>query len=592
MIQLTEEQRRAVESESRDVLCIAGAGAGKTRVLTERIRYLIEQKGISPASMIVLTFTRKSANELLHRLAANMPDDPLRSGMLCGTFHSVALKLLKADGDKLGLVGPSIEVLAPDDADAILEQCCRDLGYLKADRWTQPMSGQRIREYREAQYTGRELGWLKEFDVAPFARAFGNYRHTLMSLNCLDFGLILMECTRLLTEFPAVLDGYRKKIGHVLVDELQDSDATQYRLHDFFAPPATFFGVGDTRQAIYGFRGARPDLMLERHPNAEVVNLTECFRCDSTIVKAANKLIAVNAEPMTKPLTCATGKKGRVVRFHGRSEQIANVIIANHRTGFAWRDMVVLARTHRALSRIQECCAAAGVPCHRVGASFGLFASPEFRTLHRILRLIANPHDDVAFLSLTELLGIDGPTLATLRSHAHNNAWPLWKAYTQAVAGSSTLGVLQATMMQVNAEWTTTRIVASLQRFTIPACVEYWTTNYAMMPLPEALRTHAMRYQEADSDILTADVVQLMTVHAAKGLEFPMVLVANLNEGDFPSSQSAKAHGVNEERRLAYVAFTRAKESLVLHWREPEDQSEGRTAKAPSRFLEEAGATK
>jgi len=590
---LTEQQRRAVESEARDVLVVAGAGSGKTRVLTERIRYLIEQKGVSPASMLALTFTRKAAAELLGRLARSLTgiDDPKSTGMLIGTFHSVALGILKVHGDKLGLIGPEIEVLDPDDADAVLEQSARDLGYLKDKRWLNRMTGEKVKQYREAQYSSRELPWLKEHDEGPYKRLFQQYRTTLMTLNCLDFGLILMECRRLLTTNPDVLAIYRDQIKHVLVDELQDSDATQYDLHDFFAPPATFFGVGDTRQAIYGFRGARPDLMLERHPGAEVVNLTDCFRCDKAIVIAANDLIAVNAEPMTEPLTWVTGKKGKVASFPGRSEHVAVTLNLLHwQAGYAWRDMVVLSGTHRRLTTIEDRCRESGVPCRRVGATFSLFDTEEFKTLHRILRLIANPQDDIAFLGLTEELGLDAGALSGLRTKAHKNSWPLWRAWIERgpAPSATTLGI---TMSLIEPFQPVDQILHQLGGegcFSLDGpTVEYWRCLYQGKRLADALLQHALRDQQ--DDLCTDDVVQLMTIHAAKGLEWPLVLIANLNEGDMPRSRAIKEGQEKEERRLAYVAFTRAKETLLLHYRRPEDQDADRMPQAPSRFLAESG---
>lgn len=607
-ISLTDQQRRAVESESRDVLVVAAAGSGKTRVLTERIRFLIEQRGVSPSSMMCLTFTRKAAGELLSRLAASFGDgfDPRRKGMLIGTFHSVALTILRAEGDKLGLLPDSIGILEPDDADMILDMVCRDLGYLIRKAWCKPLSWERVSTYRESQYTGARPKWLTSNVEHLYDRIHSLYRNTCLGMNVLDFGMILTECRRLLIEFPDVLTRYREKVRHVLVDELQDSDATQYDLHDFFAPPATFFGVGDTRQAIYGFRGARPDLMLERHPLAEVVNLTDCFRCGASIVTAANSLIARNAEPMTEPLECATGRAGRVHVFNGRSADVAAKIMGLRETGYAWRDTAVLYRAHRTGKRLAEVFGEFEIPHHRVGASFELCETPEFKTIHRILRLIANPRDDVAFLGLVPLFGIDSVTLAEIRKRASSNAWSLWKAYSDRPAlGSEFRLIVHGVGDCIDAlneeePALANEILESIKieflppdaaNFSIFRAISWWQQHAESMTLPELLRWFALR--DSQDDLVTGDVVQLMTVHAAKGLEFPSVIVANLNEGNFPSSRAAnEPEGVREERRLAYVAMTRAKETLGLHYRKPEDQDPTRKIKAPSRFLAESGVAK
>ena len=600
-IELTPAQRRAVETEARDCLVIAGAGSGKTRVLTERVRFLIERSGVSPANIMVLTFTRKAAGELLHRLEESIGSgfNPRRAGMLVGTFHSVALTILRPEGRALGLLPDTLTILDPTDANMMFEWAARDLGYLNSgSKWAAGMSKERARQYRDAQYTGRDLDWLETIrgGEAPYARLFAHYRHSLLTMNLLDFGLILRECNRLFDEHPDVLLRYQQRVHHVLVDELQDSDLTQYNLHDRFSPPATFFGVGDTRQAIYGFRGAQPALMLERHPDAKIVNLTDCFRCGASIVKAANRLIAVNAEPRTEPLACATNRDGSVRVEHGRSEFIAQQLVAKAAAGFAWHDIAVLYRAHATGRRLESVCRERSIPVHRVGASFDVCETPEFRLLHRLLRLICNPRDDVAFLATHELLGIDAEALREIRIKAKTGGVGLWQeAYCSPSIRRTAVGVeVKSAMVEEAQNLPAIRTLLNLQACpplasdALAAAFEFWRRHEAGLSLADLLRWFALRDSQDDLVRGWSGVV-LSTVHAAKGLEWPCVFVVNLLEGDFPSGQSLHGDGVRDERRLAYVAFTRAKEALLLHTREPADQDPHRRVKLPSRFIGEAG---
>lgn len=559
---LTKEQLAAVQSEARETLVISGAGAGKTAVIVARVQYLIEQRGASQSDIMLLSFTRKSAGEMLERLKVALGDEHPIKGMLIGTFHSVALQILRSEGHRLGYDPESLTILDAADADTLLEEAAKELGYAKPGKgkltWSAGLSFDRVSKFRESQYTGQELkdAWAK--DPALF-KIFRAYQYKMREFNTMDFGTILDQCRRLLREHADVLQRYRDRIKHVLVDELQDSDATQYDLHDFFAPPATFFGVGDTRQSIYGFRGARPDFMVERHPHAHTVPLTLCFRCGSDIVAAANTLIARNKEPLAEPMVAdeSTGK-GRVEVFHGRSEDVLIEAGKCMQHGFAPSDIAILARNHRTLRRLEEVANEKGIPAYRVGARFDVCETDEFRNSHAVYRLAVNPKDQVAKWRLRSKAALDvsypdnsfGETL--VKNASFPGDWPKARAF--------------------------------------------WDRNCGTMTIKDALRWYAMlgtqQHQRLDSgeDRPEGGAIALMTVHAAKGLEFPVVIVANCMDGEFPASRALKEHlGEREERRLFYVAATRAKERLLLHYRTADDQSEDRQVSEPSRFIKEAG---
>lgn len=561
---LTAAQSRAVVSPADDLLVIAGAGSGKTRVMVQRIAHLIRDRGMSPSSIAALTFTRRAAGELLSRLRGELGDSVDIRNMLVGTFHAIAYRILRAHGSVIGYDTPPT-ILEPWESDVVLDQVAHDLGYLSADghRWSKGMSRSRLRSDLERTYRGEAV------QRTASATIIGEYRGRLLEWRCLDFGLILAECNRLFAAVPHILDAFRAQVRAVLVDELQDADTTQYIMHDWFSPPAAFTGVGDRRQTIYRFRGARPELMQERHPDAEIVELQECFRCGDTIVGAANRLIAHNADTRESPMIGATGRCGRVDVLVGDWSAIVGRITDWRLEGYECRDIAVLARRHQTLIDIEQALVearrnrldilaekAADFPAwHRVGSGLGLCATDEFHALVCWLRIAVNPRDRVADCWLSQVP-------AETRMLAREKL---------TVIREKSLGLTEA--------------VELLAGPLSPEAV-YWIERFPEdCRIADALAVHAMR--DAQDDMPVGDAVTLSTIHAAKGLEWPCVLVAGCDEGEFPSARALREDGgVEDERRLMYVAMTRAMERLTLHCRSGLGDGVDRR---PSRFIGEAG---
>jgi DNA helicase-2/ATP-dependent DNA helicase PcrA len=611
-VKLTAAQRAAVESTANDNIVSAAAGTGKTRVLVARIKWLID--GGAPASSIMaLSFTRKAAGELKSRVAEAIGDDAAVRHLTVGTFHSVALRILRQHGHHIGWNGPRIVVLDEADAEMMMLQAARELGYLEGDKWRYGLSLSRAMEFRDWQTTGLRPAWATDEHLraeSRFPLLVGLYRTLLREMNCLDFGTILMDCSLLFSSHPDVLAGYHDQIRHVLVDEAQDLDEVQYNLHRYFSPPASFFGVGDIRQTIYRWRGARPDLMRTQYPDAALWHLNECFRCGPAVVGAANRLIAHNAESETEPMVAIRGID-TVARIGGRSADIAQWLKSlRSNYGLSWGDIAVLGRTHNALLRIDAACQDAGVPSHRVGGRFDICDSPQFRFAIACLRLAQNPKDNLAFIRIAVDLSMAPAFVAELKCAAEHNEFGMLGALRELSDPSREQApkilvspfwqrLLSATADPDN-DWAMTRslkdaiaLIPPEHRSTqIDAWFESWFDSAPDQSVAEFLSWYAHRGQPSSSqdDVAAGDVVTLSTIHAAKGLEWPCVIVANCNEGELPSSRSTKTpDGVRDERRLAYVAFTRAKEMLVLHSRRPEDQAEERSIRPPSRFLAEAG---
>jgi superfamily I DNA/RNA helicase len=602
---LTPRQREAVETDAAEVLVIAGAGSGKTRVLTERVAHLLCDCGASPSELMVLTFTRKAAGEMKSRLFAALQrrgwDDPEREcrGMLIGTFHAVAFDMLRSHGDKLGYSPEHLTVIEPADRDMLIKQVARDLGYLKGDTWGTGLSMKKVLTFVEKSYvTGHAVTPENELEFRC-SKVFSEYCARLFSLNALDFGHILLQCKYLLGSTD-VVQAYCTRIKHVLVDEIQDANTIQhYGFLDFFPQPATFFAVGDRRQSIYRFRGARPDLMTEKHPAATVIDLQDCFRCGADIVAAANSLIAVNADPLAKPMISATGRDGAVELRAGRSADIADTVKwCHHMAGFQWESIAVLARTHRTLKRLDEVFEDTKIPHYRVGGGLEICDTDEFRLLHAALRLSVNPRDNLAFLRLAPQFGLCASEYSAVRARAAKDG-------IGDFAAMGVLGLLKNELAKLVAGPDPreedprlslyVRQLASAMPHLRLAASDWWVEYCIGMDVPEALRWFALR--DVQDDVPEKqDVVTLLTVHAAKGLEWPCVIIVGLNEKEFPCGPAVRdPDEMEEERRLCYVGITRGAERVTLHWRRAVDQAKPRPGgrkviiKAPSRFLKECG---
>ncbi len=608
---MTDSQRRAIETTDRDVLVISAPGSGKTTVLVRRIFHLL-RNGYSASDLLVLTFTRAAAKQLRERLARLLQEDgeprPARilNGLLCGTFHAVSFRILQQEGGCLGYDAGTITVVDPADADLLLKQCAHDLAWLVNDKWKGGMSWKKLDDYREAYYTGQLDGIVDSLGHPPEA-VLTEYHSRLHQANAVDFGQILSQTRRLLRDHPDVLRRYQQRFRSVLVDEAQDCDTVQFDLHDFFAPPASIFCVLDTRQSIYGFRGARPDLIRERHPNATIIQMRENFRSGQRIVEAANSLMTHSTDGLAEPMECATGKPGQVSLFTGRSARICSEIGLLRQQGYSYGDICVLARRHDSLKRLAWKLTEANVPFHRVGAGFDVCGTDEFRAVHAAMRLAVNCRDNMAFLRLYPFMGLNSEQYAGTRLDAAR--WG--KSHFQALihreegeCGNDLWEICQfggrlAEVMTIeNADLPATidgELQALLDSFSnwMPesariAIGSFWVEHCAGMTWLEALEWYAGRDEQ--DDMTRGDVVTLATIHAYKGLEQNAVILIDANDGIIPGSRSMREEGgVEEERRAMYVAITRARERLVLHYRGFYDQNLDHKILPPSRFLAEAG---
>jgi DNA helicase-2/ATP-dependent DNA helicase PcrA len=572
---MTPAQVKAIESMAPAISVIAGAGSGKTRVMVEHVRRLLE-KGAFPEEILVLTFTRKAGNELKDRLLQLPHMDPHTVRRIwCGTFHAISYRILRQYGAQIGYKNnedEQITIVSPEDAEMVWKMAVAAYGKKIP-----------VRELENARLEYAHRGTQPE-DL-DFKRIFSDYRSRLRECNALDFDLLLLEVFRLFDQYPPALEYFRVRFKYVLVDEYQDTDTVQYNLHERIGPQH-LFAVGDPRQSIYSFRGAEVSIIenfQKDHPGGELLHLAECFRCGKPIVKAANKLIAHNGpfEPMVPMI-----EDGKTEVYPGGPLEIAQFL--DNKTTDNWNQIAVIARTHRVLQNVEMFLTRKGIPVNRIGkATAGLEDSYEWKNIHRLLKLAANKYDSIAFLAARKTLGITDEALEEIRHLAIANGECLRDSFRRFVFPPGE-GVFWQTIfgnLFDREDIANLPVLTAIQGIYLSLPLLYSKEFDAQ--LAEYIRSAGMEdatvknwlewvaTRDIHSELEkkeTPNAVTLITAHASKGLEWEWVILAGFDEGLFPSRGE-----INEERRLAYVAMTRARARLTVF-----------TEKRPSRFIEEA----
>ena len=630
---LNPEQRAAVTAPLGPVLVRAGAGSGKTRVLTLRIAYLIEHHGVAPGNILALTFTNKAAQEMRERLR-KMLGNRVR-GLTAGTFHAVCAKLLRAEiAGRIGHYTADFTIYAADEqlqlAAAALDAAKeRPPALMEADDLLRQISRAKSR-LLSPRLAAR---FARDPQEAFVAACYRRYQRALERANALDFDDLILLTHQLLGEHHDVLEEYQRRWPHILVDEYQDTDPSQYALVELLSRPAagrprSLFAVGDAMQAIYGFRNADHSIITRfagDFPEARVIELATNYRSRQSILDAAFAIIrhsravppmalraAASARPGERCLMIFDAKDAR-----DEAEQIARGINDLNRQGRRFREVAVLYRTRHMSRALEAALRHARVP-YSVRGSTGFYDRAVIRDALAYLRAINNPADN---LSLTRIAnvparGLGAQSLAALSAYAAQNSVSLSEALARpaawqglsakAVDGAKLLASLLARWRRF-AEGTTppdSLLADVLERSGYMAALEQRLDSEE---LPDA-RAHLQELMTAAGEhvelsaflqevaLLTSaddpdderDQVQLLTIHAAKGLEWPLVFVAGLEEGTLPHERSLTTpEGIEEERRLCYVALTRAGERLHLSW--AGERVRGQKLK-PSRFLGEIEA--
>ncbi|MBL0179174.1 MAG: UvrD-helicase domain-containing protein [Gemmatimonadetes bacterium] len=629
---LNPAQRRAAEHVTGPILVLAGAGSGKTRVLTARIASLIESHGVPPERIFAVTFTNKAAGEMKHRIGDLLERDP--AGLWIGTFHSLSARLLRREGDRLGF-SRDFSIYDQDDQISLIRRLMEERNH-PVKLYPPKLIQNIISGAKNAMQTAQDLERSAPHDpaVKVAADVYVALQRALKLANAMDFDDLILHPLTLFREHPDVLERWRKRFDFLLVDEFQDTNKVQYELIKLLGSGhQNVFAVGDDDQSIYGWRGADVRNMQSLQSDfgdAVLVKLEENYRSTKPILDAANAVIARNRTRLGKTLrTVRPGGESIVVLAaadeRDEAEWIARELKQRVQDGALYVECAVLYRTNAQSRALEESLRRAGVP-YRIVGSISFYDRREVKDLLAYLRLIANPSDDEAFLRAVGVprRGIGDSSLVMLAEQARQ-----WNLAMLATAERAEMinglrpnlrQALTTFAAQVNdvrnrvGESAPVLVMEELIRVLDYEKVlmaeglegaDRWENVRAMVagaaewseviseeeepgtPLQRFL-TEAALMSAVDTTAGREDGVTLMTLHTAKGLEWPVVVLAGMEDGLFPSGRALESpDGLDEERRLCYVGITRARDALLMTWaRARRRGGELRPAMA-SRFLKE-----
>ncbi len=632
---LNPEQRAAVTLPHESALILAGAGSGKTRVLTTRMVWLIQTGQVSPLGMLAVTFTNKAAKEMLTRISAMLPINT--RGMWVGTFHGLANRLLRTHYREAGLP-QSFQILDSQDQLSAIKRLMRSMN-IDTEKF-EPKKVQRfINGHKEAGRRARDAEAFDDYSMR-LAELYEAYDAQCQREGVADFPELLLRAYELLYRNEPLRQHYQDRFKHILVDEFQDTNILQYRwLKQFAGPRATLFAVGDDDQSIYAFRGANTANMTEferEYAHGNVIKLEQNYRSHGHILTAANTLIAQNAHRLGKNLWTAEGEGEPVRVFDAYSDQeearfVVEEVRALNREGINLCNMALLYRSNAQSRVLEHALFSASVP-YRVYGGLRFFERQEIKHALAYLRLLTNPEDDGAFLRVVNFptRGIGARALEQLAENAARSGASLWQAACTSSGKMAGFAKLIEEIKQVTrdlplAEAIDHVIEASgladyyradkdgadrLENLNelVNAAALFSEENHVVessevrddtpdgaapggaetVPVLDAFLAHAALEAGEHQAGVGNDALQLMTVHAAKGLEFHAVFITGLEEGLFPHEQSAnEENGLEEERRLMYVAITRARRRLYLSHTQSRMLHGQIRYNVPSRFLSE-----
>ncbi|MGD7001884.1 DNA helicase PcrA [Corynebacterium halotolerans] len=672
---LNPQQKAAVEHAGSPLLIVAGAGSGKTAVLTRRIAHLLRNRGVHPAQILAITFTNKAAAEMRERVGGLV--GPVAERMWVATFHSVCVRILRQQAQLVPGLNTNFTIYDGDDAKRLLTMIAKDLN-LDLKKFTGRILSSAISNQKNELIGPSEAAAAAAQTRNPFettvAAVYAEYQQRLRRANAVDFDDLIGEVVRIFTEHPEVTEYYRRRFRHVLVDEYQDTNHAQYMLVSTLVgkpsadpnavPPSELCVVGDSDQSIYAFRGAtiRNIQEFERdYPEATTILLEQNYRSTQTILSAANAVIARNEDRREKKLWTALGEGDQVVGYvadneHDEARFIAAEIDQLADQGRHYSDIAVMYRTNNSSRALEDVFIRSGIPYKVVGGT-RFYERREIRDVIAYLRVLDNPDDTVSLRRIinTPRRGIGDRAQAFISLHAENNATSFGSALVDAAAGQVDLlgargrnsvvkfnelmdglrseavelkneitgmpdigelinRILDATGYRAELEASNdpqdgtrldnlNELVSVAREFSSEAAnqVAYEEMDGGEYELGEgeAAPGSLQAFLEKVSLVADADqipeneqgVVTLMTLHTAKGLEFPTVFLTGWEDGQFPHMRAlGDPKELAEERRLAYVGITRAREKLYVtramlrsSWGNP-------VTNPPSRFLAEVPA--
>ena len=625
---LNDAQRQAVAAPASNMLVLAGAGSGKTRVLVHRIAWLVQAEGVSPNSILAVTFTNKAAREMRERIDQLMKIST--GSMWVGTFHGIAHRLLKAHWKDAGL-SQNFQILDSDDQLRIIKRIHKELE-LDESRWPPRQSQWFINNQKDE---GRRADHIQVLGHDPLQKTqiivYQRYEQACQRQGVVDFAELLLRAHELWLKKPELLKHYQQRFRHILVDEFQDTNTVQYAWLRVLAGKQTpIMAVGDDDQSIYGWRGAKIENIRQfskDFSNVVTVRLEQNYRSTSNILNAANAVIANNSDRLGKELW-TEGEEGEPLflytAFNEQDEArfVVEQIEKWVRDGNKRAEAAILYRSNAQSRVLEEALIRSGMP-YRIYGGQRFYDRLEIKNALAYARLINNRDDDTAIERVinTPTRGIGNKTIDTVRDFAREHQLSMWAAIAQVLTqklltarASNALLVFVNLINRLDAESDEMTLddlldqtiklsglidfhkkekgekgqarIENLQELVV-AARQFNADDDSLSPLQQFLDEAALDAGEQQADEYE-DSVQLMTLHSAKGLEFPLVFLVGMEENLFPHKMSLEESGrLEEERRLCYVGITRAMQKLYICYAESRRMYGNENYNSPSRFIRE-----
>ncbi|MGP3788773.1 DNA helicase II [Pseudomonas sp. B392_1p] len=632
---LNDAQRQAVAAPRGRQLVLAGAGSGKTRVLVHRIAWLIQVEHASAHSILSVTFTNKAAAEMRQRIEQLLGLNP--AGMWVGTFHGLAHRLLRAHWQEAGLA-QNFQILDSDDQQRLVKRVIRELG-LDDNKWPARQAQWFINGQKDEGLRPQHIQASGDLFLATMRTIYEAYESACARAGVIDFSELLLRALDLWRDQPGLLAHYQKRFRHVLVDEFQDTNAVQYAWLRLLAQGGdSLMVVGDDDQSIYGWRGAKIENLhqySQDFPDVDTVRLEQNYRSTATILKAANALIANNQGRLGKELW-TDGEEGEPLALyaayneHDEARYVVEGIERAIKDGMARSDIAILYRSNAQSRVLEEALLRERIP-YRIYGGQRFFERAEIKNAMAYLRLLQTRHNDAALERVINLptRGIGEKTVEALRDFARQQDLSLWAAIHEATGLKAITGraasalnafveLIDELALKVEGlplhsmaqrvieesgllayhrdekgEKGQTRVENLEELVSAARAFDHYEGeegDEAQTPLA-AFLDHASLEAGEQQAAEHEDSVQLMTLHSAKGLEFPLVFLVGLEEGLFPHKMSLEEPGrLEEERRLAYVGITRAMQRLIMSYAETRRLYGSETYNKVSRFVREIPA--
>ncbi len=628
---LNPAQNSAVTAPLQHLLILAGAGSGKTRVLVSRIAHLVHTGQVALDGVLAVTFTNKAAGEMKSRLHTILQHS--LTDFWIGTFHGICHRLLRRHYETAKLP-QAFQILDSDDQARMIKRVMADL-QLDPEQWPVKQAQAFINNNKDEGLRAQQVFCPSFGPAKTWLRIYTAYEQACQTAGVIDFAEILLRTHELLRDNPDLLAHYQARFQTILVDEFQDTNTVQYAWIKLLAGQhAKVMVVGDDDQSIYGWRGAKVENIQrfsKDFPGTQTIRLEQNYRSSSTILQAANALITHNQTRMGKSLWTEGHEGEKIILFSAFNELeearfVSERVSMEYKRGCPLQDIAVLYRSNAQSRVLEEAFLRAGI-AYRIHGGVRFFERAEVKDALAYLRLILNRNDDNAFDRVVNLpaRGIGEKTLDTVRALARTEGLSLWAAATQILqhntltqrAGNALalflnlIEMLQEEIHELPLEDQFSRVINQSGLYTYYAGMKGDVAESKLQNLQELVNAaKEFRYEEEEElpylvsflahasleagDLQASeheDSVQMMTLHAAKGLEFPCVFLVGMEEGLFPAKQSATEPGrIEEERRLCYVGMTRAMQRLVLSYAEVRRQYGREEYHRPSRFLQEIPA--